>query len=218
MRKRQAVRLIIFSMAFIAFALGMGAKAVSRIMQFRILEKCVLLCFAVFGGLIVSLVLELFISNKIWKGFRYFRYHWHIKDRLERQMLDAGFGIQRSFFVELPKIKLMFDKDFFAGTLKIRNALKFDKKLDDVVMSAALGKFIVESHYQSDDGNMYIYELINSSVSYKMTFKYFEDFRRYSGTINTYKLFLDKRTEVKLQHTYRGAAYADYLSVCTEVF
>lgn len=216
MRKRQVWNLLIFSLVIISFALGMGAKEICQIMQFQILEKCFPLSLAVSGGLLISLILEFFISNKIWKGFRYFWNHWRIKGRLERQMLDAGFSIQRSYFIELPKIKLVFDKDFSSGTLKIRNALKFDRKLDDVVMSAALGKFIVESHYQSDDGNMYIYELIDGSVSYKMTFKSFEDFRRHSRTINTYKLFLDKRTVVKLQHcllvgmTGSGKTYALY--------
>lgn len=166
MRKRQVIKLIIFVIAFIAFALGMGAKAIYELVRVRILEKCFPLCLVVSISLVVFLVLEFFISNRVWKGFRYFWNHWRIKDRLERQMLDAGFAIQRSCFIELPKIRLVFDKGFSAGTLKIRNALKFDKKLDDVVMSAALGKFIVESHYQSDDGNMYIYELIDGSVSY----------------------------------------------------
>lgn len=216
MRKRQVIKLIIFVIAFIAFALGMGAKAIYELVRVRILEKCFPLCLVVSISLVVFLVLEFFISNRVWKGFRYFWNHWRIKDRLERQMLDAGFAIQRSCFIELPKIRLVFDKGFSAGTLKIRNALKFDKKLDDVVMSAALGKFIVESHYQSDDGNMYIYELIDGSVSYKMIFKSFEDFKQNSGSTPTYKLFLDKRSVVKLQHcllvgmTGSGKTYALY--------
>lgn len=216
MRKRQVWNLLIFSLAFIAFALGMGAKAICQLIRIRVLEKCFPLCLVVSVGLLILLVTDTLMSNRIWKGVRYFWNHWRIKDRLERQMLDAGFGIQRSFFIELPKIKLVFNKDFSSGTLKIRNALKFDKKLDDVVMSAALGKFIVESHYQSDDGNMYIYELIDGSMSYKMTFKSFEDFMMYSSSTPTYKLFLDKRTVVKLQHcllvgmTGSGKTYALY--------
>lgn len=216
MRKRQVWNLLIFSLAFTAFALGMGAKAICQLIRIRILEKCFSLCLVVSVGLLILLVMDTLMSNRIWKGFRYFWNHWSIKDRLEKQMLDAGFGLQRCCFVELPKIKLVFEKDFTAGTLTIRNALKFDRKLDDVVMSAALGKFIVESHYQSDDGNMYIYELIDGSVSYKMTFKSFGDFKKYSGSTPTYKLFLDKRTVVKLQHcllvgmTGSGKTYALY--------
>lgn len=216
MRKKQADRVIVTSIAIFAFALGMGAKAIYKMIPFRVLERSFLLCMAVSVGLIVIQISEFFISNKMCKGLLYFWNYWRIKDRLERQMLDAGFGIQRSYFVELPKIKLTFEKDFTAGTLIIRNALKFDRKLDDVVMSAALGKFIAESHYQSDDSNMYIYELIDGSVSYKMTFKSFEDFKRHNRTINKYKLFLDKRAVVKLQHcllvgmTGSGKTYALY--------
>lgn len=200
MRKRQVIKLIIFVMAFIAFALGMGAKAICQLIRIRVLEKCFPLSLVVSVGLLILLVIDTLMSNRIWKGFRYFWNHWRIKDRLERQMLDAGFGIQRSFFIELPKIKLVFNKDFSSGTLKIRNALKFDKKLDDVVMSAALGKFIVENHYQSDDGNTYIYELVDGSISFKMNFRSFEDFKSHNETVPAYKLFLDKRTVVKLQH------------------
>lgn len=216
MRKKQADRCIITSIVVIAFALGMGAKAIYKMIPFRVLVRSFLLCMVVSVSLTVILITDFFVSNKMWKGFRYFWHYWGIRNRLERQMLDAGFGIQRSYFVELPKIKLVFEKDFAAGTLTVRNALKFDRKLDDIVLSAALAKFIVESHYQSDDGNTYIYELIDGSVSYKMAFSSFEDFKRHNRTVSTYKLFLDKRSVVKLQHcllvgmTGSGKTYALY--------
>ena len=132
-------------------------------------------------------------------------------------MIDSGFGLQRGYYIiVLPKIKLFFDKDFSSGTLKVRNALKFDNKLDSVVMSSALGKFIVERHYSTDDGNWYVYELIDGSVSFKQEFHGFEDFVGFSDQISLYKLFLDRRTQVKLQHclivgqTGSGKTYALY--------
>lgn len=78
MRKRQVIKLIIFVIAFIAFALGMGAKAIYELVRVRILEKCFPLCLVVSISLVVFLVLEFFISNRVWKGFRYFWNHWRI--------------------------------------------------------------------------------------------------------------------------------------------
>lgn len=116
-------------------------------------------------------------------------------------MIDASFGSQRSFYVELPKIRLSFNKGIRSGTLKVRNALKFDNKLDNAVMSSALRNFIVERHYTTDDGNWYVYELVDDSVSFKQTFDTFESFLEFNKTVPTYKLFLDNRSIVKLQHT-----------------
>ena len=85
--------------------------------------------------------------------------------------------------------------------LRIRNTLKFDRKLDDIVMSSGLGKFIVDNHYVTDDGNFYIYELLNGTTSFKLIFNSFDDFLEYSKKVPPYKLFLDKRSEIRLQHT-----------------
>ena len=135
---------------------------------------------------------------------------------LERQFIDAGFSIRRTYFLELPKIQLSLSGDLKSGSLRIRNTLKFDKKLDDVVMSAALDKFIVERHFVTDDGNYYVYVLVDGSVSFKQTFCAYQEFYAYSQKIPEYSLFLDNRSIVKLQHalivgmTGSGKSYATY--------
>ena len=93
MRKKQADRCIITSIVVIAFALGMGAKAIYKMISFRVLNRFFPLCMVVSVGLTATLITDFFVSNKIWKGFRYFWHCWGIKNRLERLMLDAGFGI-----------------------------------------------------------------------------------------------------------------------------
>lgn len=166
--------------------------------------------------IIFVLIVAFLLQHRIYRGIKYFWHHWTITNRLEKQMIDAGFGIQRSYYIETPKIQLSFNRGFSSGMLTIKNALKFDKRLDDVVMSAALGRFVVERHYQTDDSNFYIYELVNGSESFKMTFKSFDKFLNYSRTIPTYSLFLDKRSVIKLQHclfagmTGSGKTYAAY--------
>ena len=188
-------------MALIIFALGLGARVVNKALNISLLKQFNIYTRYISGLIILILIIEILLSNHIFKGFRYFINHWTIKNNLELQMVDAGFGIKRGNIIELPKIILSFDKDLKTGQLKIRNALKFDKKLDDTVLSSALGKYIVERHYLSDDNNYYIYELVDGSVSYRLIFNSADSFIDYNSKISPYKLFLDGRSMVKLQHT-----------------
>jgi len=132
-------------------------------------------------------------------GFRYFFQHWILTSKIERQLIDAGFYIQRGKIIDIPKIHLLFSEDLKEGCLYIRNTIKFDSRLDTIIMSSALGKFVVDFHYQTDDGNFYVYEFFDGSVSFKQTFNCFKEFIKYNLTIPAYKLFLDLRTVVKLQ-------------------
>lgn len=203
MRKRNAVRTIFIAASAIALVLSYGARAIrlNIFPQNELLQKMqvALWLFDVF--LLLTLLIQFLLSNCIYKGPRYFWYHWRVKNKLEKQMLDAGFGIQRNWYVSLPKIKLSFAKGFSTGLLKVQNTVKHDKKLDDVTLSSALGKFIVECHHQTDDANYYVYELIDGSVSFKLTFKTYKEFLHYNATIPPYMLFLDKRSHLKLQHS-----------------
>lgn len=198
--KKAFFKILISTAAMIAFALGMGARAFYRWQGIKLIENLWYSLWIVAGILFTALLVEFFLSNYIWKGFRYTWNHWRIKNRLIHQMLDAGFGIERSYWYDLPKIKLSFAPDFASGTLRIRNNLKHNKKLDDMVLSAALGKFIVEEHYQTDDGNYYVYKLVDGSVSFKIQFRSFQEFLDYNAKIPTYSLFLDARSQVKFQH------------------
>lgn len=215
-RKKQLERTIAFVCSLSLFALGLGAKRLKQTFNLAILGKWNLYMWCISGVILTLLVIEFLFANHIRKGIRYFWQYWRITNKLERQMIDANFGIRRAYYIEVPKIKLTFSKDLSLGELRIRNTLKHDKKLDDVVMSSALGKFVVERHYQTDDGNYYIYELIDGSVSFKQNFNTYDDFIRYSKKIPAYKLFLDKRSIVKLQHcllvgmTGSGKTYALY--------
>ena len=156
------------------------------------------------SGIIWGIILMIlggivFTEHHFENGFWYFLQHWIITNRLERQMIDAGFCIQRGKIIDIPKIKLSLSKDLSTGCLYIRNALKFDNKLDKATMSSALGRYIVDYHYLTDDGNYYVYELIEGSTSFKLTFNSFTEFLKHNYTIQQYELFLDNRSIVKLQ-------------------
>ena len=198
--KKRCFRIFISALAMIAFALGLGARAIYKWQGIRLIGYWWNILWIVAGALYVALFVEFLLSHYIWKGFRYFWNHWRITRRLVHQMLDAGFGIERSFWYELPKIKLTFEKDFVSGTLRVRNNLKHNKKLDDVVLSAALGKFVVEEHFLTDDGNYYIYKLADGSASYKARFHSFKEFLDYIANLPVYGLFLDLRSRIKFQH------------------
>jgi hypothetical protein len=201
MRKKQYIRLLFATSAMICFALGMGAKLLCRSLQYAFLMKL----YAITVGLAVLIITIIFVewifSNKIYKGIKYFVLYVIVMNNLELQMIDAGLYIERGDILELPRIQLVFDEGLSKGILKIRNSLKFDKKLDDVVMSSALDKYVVESHYVTDDGNYYIYKLIDGSVDFKLTFKSYSEYLKYNAKIPCYSIFLDDRSVVKLQHT-----------------
>lgn len=201
MRKRQILRLLVAATAVCCLVLYAGARHVQRYVQIAFLDT---LCWASLMLAILLLVFciaEFLISNRAYKGAQYFINYWYTRNLLEKQMIDAGFAIQRNLYIELPKINLSFNEGFSSGVLRVRNSLKLDKRLDDVVLSAALGKFVVDRHYVTDDGNFFVYELVNGTASFKLTFDSFDDFLKYSNELPPYKLFLDGRSRVKLQHT-----------------
>lgn len=216
MRRKQAHRVIILSVALINFVLGMGAKFINKTIRIGFIDD-IGFWLLILSPVIISLVfVEFLLENKIYKGFRYFWNYWRIKNKLELQMIDANFGIDRGYYVELPKIFLSFNDDISCAVLKISNSLKHENKLDNVVMSSALGKFIVETHYLSDDENFYVYELVDGSVSFKLTFDDFDQFLEYNRKIPPYQIFLDNRTKVNICHTLlvgqtgSGKSYALY--------
>lgn len=201
MRKRQIIRLMAAATAVCCLVLYAGARHIQEYVQIAFLTTFCWASLTLAILLLVFCIAGFLISNRAYKGAQYFINYWYTRNLLEKQMIDAGFAIQRSFYIELPKINLSFNEGFSSGVLRVRNSLKLDKRLDDVVMSAALGKFVVDRHYVTDDGNFFVYELVNGTASFKLIFNSFDEFLEYSNKVSPYKLFLDDRSVVKLQHT-----------------
>lgn len=200
MRKKQVMRLLCTLVVLITFALSLGASVINTALHIELINEISSVMRFLSIILLTLMIIEYFISNKIFKGIKYFWKHRGIINKLELQMLDAGFGIERAFYVELPRIEILFDEGFLSGILKIKKTIKFDKKLNDSILSSALGNFIVERHYSTDDGNYHIYELVEGAISFKMTFNTFDKFLEFNKKVSKYELFLDRRTFVKLQH------------------
>ena len=112
MRKSNARRVIAFGIAFTVLALGLGARTVGIALGIPILGDIYIWSHVVAAIMLVSILVEFFLENHICKGIHYFYHYFVVKNKLEKQMMDAGFGIQRSYYIELPKIELSFDRDF----------------------------------------------------------------------------------------------------------
>lgn len=200
MRLKQLFRLFFAMVGIISFALGLGARLLYSDFPYTFLGKLNVYAYKIAAMIMLMVLIEWLLSNKIYKGVRYSLRYMSIIRMLEGQMLDDGLYIERGNLIELPLIKLSFDKGLGKGVLKVKNSIKFNNKLDDIVMSSALGRYVVECHYVSDDGNFYIYELVDSSINYKLEFSSFEEYEKYNKQISIYSIFLDNRSIVKLQH------------------
>lgn len=162
------------------------------------------------------------LHKLISQGPRYAVTHALTLWRLRRALLDvgAGYAIEQYSGAEkvvvLPKIKIDFDSDLLYGTIKIRNHIKYNTGLDSINLSSALGPYVVEQQYLSDDENWYIYEVENSKADCQLVFQSYEEFSGYCKGQKDYMLFIDKRTSVPLSslllvgQTGSGKTYALY--------
>ncbi len=197
---------ICFLIVFITESLNLQLDVEYPVMALAVLST-LLLC---------SIPIEIVITNQLYHGFKHFIRMIKLRCRLEKQLIDAGLSIKRNCYIEVPKIEIHFSNDLCKGVLKIRNTIKNDRRLDNSVLSPALGDYVVEQHYMSDNQDYYIYELYDSTKTYKQVFNCFDEFIGYSRTISEYKLFLDQRYQVDMQHflicgqTGSGKTYSLY--------
>ena len=165
------------------------------------------------------------ISNKIYKGLRYAFLHAKVKRKIRKSLKNAGYYIEQNFRGErvaiLPKIKVNFSKDFLIGTIAIENHIKFDKKLEAVDISSALGKYIVTQQYISDDANSYVSEFEDASTDRQLVFNSYQELVTYSHEVGDYKLFMDSKNIVPISSlllvgsTGSGKSYSTYSLILT---
>lgn len=171
---------------------------------------------------VLAMILTIIEGWRIWKlvlkpeDIDRLLLRWRILFSLQRQLRDAGFGIERFWLLELPKVEISFNDDLMTGVLKIQNSVKFNKRLDELDFSAALKNYKIERHYLSRDSNWYIYELLRADVSFRLTFSSLTSFMLTTDHLDPYELFLDARSICRLQHTLlvgqtgSGKTYALY--------
>lgn len=171
---------------------------------------------------VLAMILTIIEGWRIWKlvlkpeDIDQLLLRWRILFSLQRQLRDAGFGIERFWLLELPKVELSFSEDLLTGILKVQNSVKFSKRLGDIDFSSALLNYKIERHFISRDANWYIYELLRADVSFRLTFSSLTSFMLTTDHLDPYELFLDARSICRLQHTLlvgqtgSGKTYALY--------
>lgn len=154
------------------------------------------------------------------RGPRYALIHALTLYRLKRALLDvnAKYGVElysgTEKVVVLPQIKIDLDHDCLCGKIRIRNHIKYN--LENVNLSSALGRYIVETQYLSDDENWWIFEIEDSQTDRRLVFNSYKDFQKYCQTQDDYSLFVDKKLTVPIASlllvgsTGTGKTYSAY--------
>ncbi len=150
---------------------------------------------------------------------KYAIYHYLTVLKIRKAFLDANYYNKRFYFnneiADLPKIKLEFSNYFSKGNLFIEN-ININKHIGDVNISFALSNFVVDVAYLSNDENYHVFEIYDSNIDQQYKFDSFTSFKKQSGQIGNYSLFIDKSLEISLYGTLlvgqtgSGKTYALY--------
>lgn len=178
--------------------------SISSKLSFKYLFSFSRLC-SIFGIFqVVCYVIYRAIQHKIYKGIKYAFHHNSMIKRTEKTLLDCNYYLEKFCGMEkvavLPKIKIVFRNHCEEGTLYIQNHPKFDKGFSDLNISSALGKFIAEKPYLTDDENWYAYQFADYRVNRQQVFIAYEEFYEYSKQFDDYTLFIDRSHVFPLHH------------------
>lgn len=152
-----------------------------------------------------ALAIVLFVKKyRFYKGLRYGVATFKLTKKLEKMLFEALLTEERGMWYILPavpKIQIFLSDDRLYGQVYISNSIRLHKRLDTSDITSALGKYIVETHYLSSDGNYRIYEIAHISTFKKLVFTDFQEFYDYADKRNDYQLFINDGLFVDLQHT-----------------
>ena len=159
------------------------------------------------AGMTTVMIITLFLfTHGIGKGgLKYVRAHYRVICRINTELLDAGVYVRRYMGQEevavLPKIKVRFSDDLKTGEVQIQRRLKDGKRFEDIDISAALDKYVVEQSYISADGNSYLYDIFDASFDRQLIF---DDCTKYIEAVKKagdYSLLIDAVTTIPLHHS-----------------
>ena len=171
------------------------------------------------GAIIIFVIITgtFAVQNKFYKGFRYGRIYATVMSKLEQQLLDAGYyQHDKAGRIRLPKITLTLSQDLTSGCIRIENCIKLDRSLEDLDLSAGIGKYVVERSYGAADRNQVVYEIYDFRTANSQIFNSFREYAEYCKSDEPYRLKIDARTELALQgmmivgQTGTGKTYSLY--------
>ena len=140
-----------------------------------------------------------------------------IKRELREQLISAGYYTESHVagYIVLPKIEIDLSDDLSNGSIMIEDNLKFRLRLDEDI-SMALPGYTVDTHYTSDNGKWYVYEIVRSDIDNKCYFHSLRDYFNYCDKIPEHELFIDRNLSFPISHllltgqTGAGKSYALY--------
>jgi len=194
MLKRDRCYLILLSIlgGCLVWLVSTGLLNINGYTFFHLLKNMAIVT-AVIVGLAISG--DIAIRHKLYKGFRYFINHLSVSRDFEKQLIDAGFYINRSeSIIEIPQYKLSFFYDLSGGELFIKNSIKFNTKIENASISPSLGRYVVTDSNMSNDMNWFILQLEDVTISKKMKFDSAEDYLKYIRESNNYQIMIDPNT------------------------
>lgn len=161
------------------------------------------------------------VSHQLRRGLRYAWRHMRLVQAVRRALLETtGYGIAGvegdNQVVTLPRIKVTLSDDLAHGEIQIRGHIRYDTRLETLDLSSALGRYIVDEQYTSDDGNWHVYLISDSTVSNQLIFDSIDEFTVYQKRYGNYTLYMDKDNHVPLSSlllvgaTGSGKTYALY--------
>ena len=141
------------------------------------------------------------VVHHLRRGVKYALRHWQLCRGIKRALMEAGYGIPvGEQYYRLPQVKIRFDdKGLTSGIVEVQNHIKSDSSLAAVNLSSALGVYLVDAQYISDDNNYYCYEISDSRIDRQLCFDSYAALADYAhkhtGKYGPYTLFADARNE-----------------------
>lgn len=154
---------------------------------------------------IMGLIIGWLIRNKIRYGVKYSLIHYRLERKIRRELIDSNFYFKRdnSKIIELPIIKIIFNdvKNLDKGYIKIQNSIKFDKKLEDIRINAAIPGYKVTQQYMSNEGDYYIFTIFSHKNFEQIEFSNEEDYIHWSNEIeDDYSYRLSNNDTLPIHH------------------
>lgn len=145
------------------------------------------------------------LRNKLNNGFKYAITHYLLERKIRRELIDSKFYIKRdnSSIIYLPEIIISFDdvNNLDKGYIKIQNSIKFDKKLEDIRINAAIPGYKVTQQYMSNEGDYYIFTIFSHKNFEQTEFSNEEDYIHWSNEIeDDYSYRLSNNDTLPIHH------------------
>lgn len=141
------------------------------------------------------------VQHQLFKrGLRYALVHARMVHELQKGLLETpGYSVElNNQEAKLPAIKIEFSRNMINGLIKIQNHIKYNTLLEKVNLSPAIGRYVVEQQYLTDDENWYVFEITDGLIDWRLIFDNYSHFQTYCKRQEDYTIFIDKRTSLPL--------------------